>query len=425
MPIKLDDFYGAALDRIEANVEANVIVPRLLRWLVIEGEMDAYHLEYFVNLTPDLDPEDWSEQVAFADLRVDVSYYSNMSEGLLKHTQSTLSFAHETIRVFLCTARSFDADDWCLRSIAAFMVIPRMIRYLETEMIFRETHVLADEVWARDEERFVDFLQLEWGMAWYIPRNMHYADAHRVFWRPIEDRLRLPSILVCARLGWFGHASEALDNNAVDATSTDQDGRNVLHLLMRIEGDMWPTRPPVFRWDRGDLIKALFSSDKIDMSAQDHSGDTALHTFVRNPSAWTACREYDIRIQEYWGPLCSGPHCTVYDRDGLTPLHLAAQAANMPAMRLLARWSSTCINHLSGHGHTPIAWALHSLWVMGQIWLTPATWWRYRNALPGLHPIQENGRFNSPLYEGERRNNLRAYCLGGTSSAVPLLSFSC
>lgn len=82
------------------------------------------------------------------------------------------------------------------------------------------------------------------------------------------------------------------------------------------------------------------------VSDRDAHGRTALHHCVENPD--TACAELLLKADP---SLLAAP-----DDEGLTPLHLAVIAANVPLIRLLLKRgaSLTCRDHQQ---HTVAHWA--------------------------------------------------------------------
>lgn len=391
MPVKLDDFYLEALERIERNPQANEVVPRLLIWLIRGGEMNSSALEVLLALTPELDPEDWVEKDCLQEMKVDVRSYISMSEGLLRRSGITISFAHETIRGFLATTRSLHTNDWCLRSAAAFLALPSTLRAVKE--ITRSSERLLQHTENRRRillegpdcfDSLTGALGLHKGMAWLIPESMIYEEAHKRLWNSLEKNTKLTPILICASLDWLDHAVEAISHNVADPNSIDSNGRTMMHLVMRSIKRRIYTRgnQEWLCWDHAGLLETLKSSEHIDLSLRDHSGQTPLHLFITDASMWRAFLQPQKLIRNYWEPLLKGRHCTICDSHGLTPFHLAAQTANMNLTKMLTEWSGAYVNCLSVHGQTPVQWALHSLWARGQDWLRQINVRRFQRAEP-------------------------------------------
>jgi hypothetical protein len=331
--------------------------------------MGSNSLKLLLALEPDLDPNDWVADFCHQEMEVDVSNYASMSEGLLRDSFGTISFAHETIRVFLATARSLRMDDWCLRSAAAFLALPRTLRTIE-EITRDNNRWLQGKVVDHCFSQLVACLKLPDGISWLVPESMTYGEARLCLWERVEETIHLSYILICAHLGWLDHARESISHNGADLKSTDSSGRTMMHLVMTnpIKKPSPRSSELSFCWDHAGLIEALGSNSHTGMSTHDHSGQTALHLLV-NHTIWKEYLGMHMPLKDYWKPLFTGSHGTICDKDGLTPLHNAVQRASMITMRMLTRWSRVCINHVSGHGQTPVEWALHSLWGHGQRWL--------------------------------------------------------
>ena len=372
MPVKLDDFYMEALERIECDPQANEVVPRLFKWLARGGDMHSDDLEVLLALEPDLEVEDWAEEFCHQDMKVDVLNYVSMSEGLLRNSSGKISFAHETILYFLLRARLLLMDDWCLRSAAAFLSLPISLRNFEEITRNNEGWLQPFELWSGGTKIVDCFtclsssLRLRQGMAWLVPEDMPFREAHRLLWKRVEEELHLSSTIVCVQLNWLDHALESVRHGQADLTSKDSDGSTMMHLVMKnVAYETWGS---FSRIDRS-FIRTLVSNGGAIMSTQDYAGQTPLHVLMTNASVWDTYCGIRLEIEDYWAPLFTGPHCMLFDERGLTPLHVAAQTANIIPMRMLTRFSPASVNSYSVQGHTPVQWTLHSLWAVGQNWL--------------------------------------------------------